>query len=77
MPKRHNLQGAILLKRINVPGLLTSGEARNVELGSLRVPPNTPAGDCHFAYVLRDPKDAYQANNRAWSPEGFDITVTR
>lgn len=76
-PQRFSSAGAILLKRIKVEGTLGSGEARTVELGQAKVPDNTPAGTYVFLVVLNDPKDAYQANNRAWTDDFFKFTVTR
>jgi hypothetical protein len=77
IPRHGSLDGAILLKRIAVAGSLRSGETRKVDLGSATVPASTPAGTYYFAYVLRDPKDAYQANNRAWGLDDVRLTVTR
>ncbi|HYO13324.1 MAG TPA: hypothetical protein VE685_09040 [Thermoanaerobaculia bacterium] len=77
VPERGSLDGAILLERIRVPGVLRSGQSRIVDLGSVTLPADTPAGDYYFAYVLRDPRDAYQRNNRAWSYPGVPFTVTR
>jgi hypothetical protein len=76
-PQRFSSSGAILLKRIKVEGILPSGEARTVELGSATVPGNTPAGTYVFLVVLNDPKDANQANNRAWTSDFLKFTVTR
>jgi len=76
-PRHGSLDGAILLKRIAVAGSLRSGEIRKVDLGSATVPSSTPAGTYYFAYVLRDPKDAYQANNRAWGLSEVQLRVTR
>ena len=76
LPRHGSLDGAILLKRIAVPGTLKSGETRKVDLGSARLPASTPAGTYWFAYILRDPRDAYQANNRAWAHPEVQLTVT-
>jgi hypothetical protein len=35
------------------------------------------AGTDYVAFFLRDPKDAYQGNNGAWTDEEGTVTVTR
>jgi hypothetical protein len=77
VPQRFTLTRAVLLKRIPVSGNLPSGDARKVELGQVTVPRKTPPGTYYFAFVLRDPRDAYQDNNRAWSPSSVSLRVTR
>jgi matrixin len=75
-PERLSLEGAVLLKRARVQGRVAVGGTLKVGLGSLRVPPNAPAGTYYLAFYLRDPKDVYQGNNGAWSNEDVTVTVT-
>jgi hypothetical protein len=77
VPQRFSLAGAILLKRIRARLTLQPGDARNVELGAIVLPRMVRPGTYAFAFVLRDPADAYPENNRAWSGEGVQLTVTR
>lgn len=77
VPKRYSLDRAVLVKRIRLGGELLSGEVQSVSLGRVTVPKKAPAGNYYVAVVLRDPQDAYQANNRAWGTEDVRITVTR
>ncbi len=77
VPQRFSLAGAILLKRVQVRLTLHPGDARNVEIGPVVLPRKVPPGTYAFAFVLRDPADAYLENNRAWSGEGVQLTVTR
>lgn len=76
-PTRGSLTGAVLLKRLGLRGNVPPGGTRPVELGTVRIPPKTRAGVYHLVYVLRDPADAYQANNRAWTYSDVPVTVTR
>lgn len=75
-PTMLSFDGAVLVKRAKVKGKLSSGATQRVILGSLRVPKGTPPGTYFLALFLRDPKDAYQANNGAWSGEGITLEVT-
>jgi hypothetical protein len=77
VPQRFSLAGAILLKRIRARLTLQPGDARNVELGPVVLPRKAPSGTYAFAFVLRDPADAYPENNQAWSGEGVQLTITR
>ncbi|HVS00899.1 MAG TPA: hypothetical protein VMW27_30040 [Thermoanaerobaculia bacterium] len=77
VPQRFNLARAVLLKRVPVAGSLPSGAAREVALGRVTVPKRTPPGIYSFAFVLKDARDEYQANNRAWSPSPVTLRVTR
>jgi hypothetical protein len=76
VPERLSLDGAVLLKRTRLAGRVAVGGALKVSLKGLRVPPATPAGIYYLAFYLRDPKDAYQGNNGAWSNEDVTVTVT-
>ena len=75
-PERLSLDGAVLLKRTRVRGTVRAGGTLRVTLGSQRIPPQTQAGTYYLAFYLRDPKDAYQGNNGAWSNEDVTVTVT-
>lgn len=77
VPQRFSLAGAILLKRIRARLTLQPGGARNVELGPVVLPRKATPGTYAFAFVLRDPADAYPENNQAWSGEGVQLTITR
>lgn len=77
VPTRGSLRGGILLKRIRVEGSVKSGESMTVDLGSATIPAKVRAGTYHFAFVLRDPKDAYQPNNTTYSSPDSQLTVTR
>jgi hypothetical protein len=74
-PARLSFDGAVLLKRIKIRGKITSGGTQQVKLSGFKVPRKTPAGIYYLAYVLRDPKDAYQGNNTAWGQDGSTVTV--
>jgi hypothetical protein len=73
-PQRLSFEGAVKVKTIRVPGNLASGATKKVSVGKVRIPSNLPAGTYWLAYYLRDPKDAYPANNSSWS--NFDVTLT-
>ena len=75
-PERLSLEGAVLLKKARVGGTVRVGGTQRVSLGSLRVPPQAPAGTYYLAFYLRDPKDVYQGNNGAWSNGDVTVTVT-
>jgi len=75
-PTMLSFEGAVLVKRAKVKGKVPSGATQRVNLGSLRVPRGTPPGTYFLAFFLRDPKDAYQGNNGAWSSEGITLEVT-
>lgn len=77
VPRRQSMKGAVLLKRIKVQGRLKSGEEKRVHLGRATVPGNARPGTYFLAFVLRDPKDQYQANNRAWANSWVTLEVTR
>jgi hypothetical protein len=75
-PSPLSFEGAVLVQRVKVKGKLPSGATQKVSLKSLRVPKGTPPGTYSLAFFLRDPKDAYQANNGSWSIEGVTLEVT-
>lgn len=77
VPRRYSMEGAILLKSFKIADTLRSGDVREVELGSAAVPADTPPGTYYFAFILRDPKDEYQANNRAWAHPWVSLRVSR
>ncbi|MFY9824828.1 MAG: hypothetical protein WAM82_25845 [Thermoanaerobaculia bacterium] len=74
VPRRFSLDGAILLKRATFRLRLAQGATQDLNPGTLTVPRKIAPGNYYFAFVLRDPKDAYQANNTAW---GVRFTVTK
>jgi hypothetical protein len=76
-PKRLSFTGAVLVKRLRLGGTIPSGATQALSVGAIRVPPGVKAGTYYVAYFLRDPKDAYQGNNGAWSDEEGAVTVTR
>lgn len=73
-PQRLSFEGAVRVKTIRVQGILKSGATRQVSVGKVRIPGNLPAGTYWLAYHLPDSKDAYPANNSAWS--NYDVTLT-
>ncbi len=73
-PQRLSFEGAVRVKTIRVPGTLASGATRQVKVGKVPIPGNLPAGTYWLAFHLRDPKDAYPANNSSWS--NFEVTLT-
>jgi hypothetical protein len=77
VPQRLSLDRAILVKRHRVRATVPSGGNLNVGLGRVTVPRNARPGTYYLAFVLRDPRDAYQANNRAWGTESATVTVRR
>ncbi len=77
VPRRFSLQGAILLKRATFKLNLAPGAAQDLALGTITLPRKTAPGTFFFAFVLRDPKDAYQANNTAWGSDLAKLTVTK
>ena len=48
-----------------------------MDVGDLTVPASVRAGIYYLAFFLRDPEDACQANNGAWSNEEVTLKVTR
>ena len=76
-PRRLSFTGAVLVKRVRLGGTVPSGATQTVDVGKIPVPRNVKAGTYYLAFFLRDPKDAYQANNGAWSYEDATVTVTR
>lgn len=74
VPQRFSFEGAVSLKKLRVRGTLPPSAVKLVSFTGLRVPPKTPPGTYHLAFLLRDPLDAYTGNNAAWS--NFDVTVT-
>jgi hypothetical protein len=75
-PVRLSLDGAVLIKRTAVRGRVLPGATLQFTLAGFKVPRGTPPGTYWLAYLLRDSKDAYPANNRAWSRETITVTVT-
>jgi hypothetical protein len=73
VPKRFSLNRSILVKKVNLQALLHSGDAQTFSLGVVTLPRNTRPGTYFFAFVLRDARDGYQANNTAWSQ--FDVKI--
>jgi hypothetical protein len=76
-PQRLSFTGAVLVKRLRLGGTIASGATQAFSVGAIRVPPGVKPGTYYVAYFLRDPKDAYQGNNGAWSDEEGAVTVTR
>ena len=75
-PRRLSLDGAVLIKRVKVRGTVPVGGTMQVSLGSFRLPAKARPGMYYIAFFLRDPKDAYQGNNAAWSNQEVTLTVT-
>ena len=73
-PQRLSFEGAVKIKTVRVPGTLASGATKQVKVGKIKIPGNVPSGTYWLAYYLRDSKDAFQANNAAWS--NYDVTLT-
>jgi hypothetical protein len=76
-PSRLSFTGAVLAKRVRLGGTIPSGATQTLNVGPIRVPPGAKAGTYYVAFFLRDPRDAYQGNNGAWSDEDGTVTVTR
>ncbi|HSK78820.1 MAG TPA: hypothetical protein VLQ45_20360 [Thermoanaerobaculia bacterium] len=76
-PSRFSLAGAILVKRLRASGTIPSGGVLNVTPGKVTVPARTPAGTYFLAFVLKDAKDVFQENNRAWSNYNVTVRVVR
>jgi hypothetical protein len=77
VPQRFSLDRAILVKRLRVRSTVPAGESLSVGLGRATVPRNARPGTYYLAFVLRDPRDAYQANTRTWGTEGVKLRVGR
>jgi hypothetical protein len=73
VPARFSFEGAVLLKKIRLQGTVKPSAVQTVKPGKLLVPPQTAPGTYYLAYYLRDPKDAYPANNGTWS--NYDVTI--
>lgn len=76
VPRRFTFDGAVRVKTVRLGGSLQPGAVRQVSLGKVRIPASLPAGTYYLAYSLRDPRDVYPANNRAWSNADVTLTVT-
>lgn len=76
-PSRFSLQGAILVKKLRPAGTIQRGDVLNVTPGRLTVPASAPAGTYFLAFVLKDGKDVYPANNTAWSDYNVTVRVVR
>jgi hypothetical protein len=74
-PARLSFDGAVLVQRAKIKGKIKPGGTLQVKLSGFKVPRGAPPGDYYLAYLLRDPKDAYQDNNAAWSQDGDTVTV--
>lgn len=74
VPKRLTFEGAVLVKRVRVQGVLKPGATRQLNPGKITIPANTAPGTYWLGYYLRDSKDRYPANNGAWS--NVDVTLT-
>ncbi|HYO11640.1 MAG TPA: hypothetical protein VE685_00415 [Thermoanaerobaculia bacterium] len=76
-PSRFSLAGAILVKRLRASGTIQRGGILTVTPGRLTVPASTPPGTYFLAFVLKDAKDVFQENNRAWSDYNVTLRVVR
>jgi hypothetical protein len=76
-PARLSFDGAVLVKRAKVRGKIPPGGTLQVKLSGFKVPRGTTPGTYFLAYLLRDPKDAYQGNNAAWGLDSVTVTVTQ
>jgi hypothetical protein len=76
-PSRFSLEGAILVKKLRPAGTIKPAGVLNVTPGQLTVPASTPAGTYFLAFVLKDGKDVYPANNTAWSDYNVTLRVAR
>ncbi|HEV7784105.1 MAG TPA: hypothetical protein VGQ28_02145, partial [Thermoanaerobaculia bacterium] len=77
VPQRFSLEGAILLKRAGFKLKLAQGAAQDLNLGTITLSRKAALGTFYLAFVLRDPKDAYQDNNTAWGSDLARLTVTK
>ena len=75
VPRRFSMQGAVLLRRIPVPGRIAPGALRNVTVGKVQVPDSTAPGSYFLAFRLRAPGDQYSPNDFAWSDSTVALTV--
>jgi len=76
-PARLSFDGAVLVKRAKVRGKIPAGGTLQAKLAGFKVPRGTAPGTYFLAYLLRDPKDAYQGNNAAWALDSVTVTVSR
>ncbi|HEX4959674.1 MAG TPA: hypothetical protein VF173_02460 [Thermoanaerobaculia bacterium] len=76
-PRRLSLAGAVRVKSFRAGGTLQPGATQWVNVGRVTVPKNIKAGTYSLAFLLRDAKDAYQANNVDWTVDGVTLTVTK
>jgi hypothetical protein len=77
VPQRFTFDGAVLVKKLRIAGTLKPGATRQVSVGKVTIPANVAPGTYWLGYYLRDPKDRYPANNRAWSNAEVTLTVGR
>lgn len=75
VPRRFSMQGAVLLKRIRVPGTIAPRALRNVAVGKVQVPGSTAPGSYFLAFRLRAPGDQVAPNDFAWSDADVALTV--
>ena len=77
VPSRFSLDRAILVKRLRASATIPRGGVLNVTPGKVTVPASTPAGTYFLAFALKDAKDVFQENNRAWSDYNVTVRVVR
>ncbi|HKV06709.1 MAG TPA: matrixin family metalloprotease [Thermoanaerobaculia bacterium] len=73
VPQRFSFEGAVLLKKVRLQGTVKPSATQTIKPGKLLVPRQTPPGTYYLAYYLRDPQDAWPANNATWS--NYDVTI--
>ena len=77
VPQRFSFSGSIFLKSIRYPTTINTSTATRFGINTLTVPRSARAGTYYLAFFLRDPADARQANNSAWSDYDVTVVVTR
>lgn len=76
-PTRLTFKNAKLIKTLQLPDTVAAGGVLSFDVGDLTVPASVRAGTYYLAFFLRDPEDAYQGNNGAWSNDDVTVKVTR
>ncbi|HVS00894.1 MAG TPA: matrixin family metalloprotease [Thermoanaerobaculia bacterium] len=76
-PTRGSLTGSVRLKSVRFRLNARSGDIWQLRFSTLKVPRTVRPGTYSVAFVLKDPRDRFAANNVAWSIYDATVTVTR
>ena len=77
VPQRFSFSGSIFLKSIRYAATVNPSTTTRLGINTLTVPRSARAGTYYLAFFLRDPTDARQGNNSAWSNHDVTVVVTR